>query len=68
MSSTVPMMAEQTSSGEGGYDILSRLLKSRIVLLGTLIDDVVPPSDRRTDRGYAAGRPGGGRGERSERR
>jgi ATP-dependent Clp protease protease subunit len=35
----VPMVVEQTSHGERGYDIYSRLLKDRIVLCGTPIDD-----------------------------
>jgi len=38
---SVPMVVEQTSRGERGYDIFSLLLKNRIVFLGTLIDDVV---------------------------
>ncbi len=37
----VPMVVEQTAHGERGYDIFSRLLKDRIVILGTPIDDVV---------------------------
>ena len=37
----VPMVVEQTGSGERGYDIYSRLLKDRIVMLGTPIDDEV---------------------------
>jgi len=36
---TVPMVVEQTSRGERGYDIFSLLLKNRIVFLGTPIDD-----------------------------
>lgn len=35
------MVVEQTGTGERGYDIYSRLLKDRIVLLGTPIDDDV---------------------------
>ncbi len=35
----VPMVVEQTGQGERGYDIYSRLLKDRIILLGTPIDD-----------------------------
>ena len=31
----VPMVVEQTGQGERGYDIYSRLLKDRIILLGT---------------------------------
>ncbi len=37
----VPMVVEQTGQGERGYDIYSRLLKDRIILLGTPIDDDV---------------------------
>ncbi len=37
----VPMVIEQTAHGERGYDIYSRLLKDRIVILGTPIDDNV---------------------------
>ena len=37
----VPMVVEQTGHGERGYDIYSRLLKDRIILLGTVIDDNV---------------------------
>ncbi len=35
----VPMVVEQTSRGERAYDIYSRLLKDRIVFIGTPIDD-----------------------------
>jgi len=35
------MVIEQTSKGERAYDIYSRLLKDRIVILGTPIDDEV---------------------------
>src|ERR1700681_3533659 len=38
---SIPMVVEQTSRGERGYDIFSLLLKNRIVFLGTPIDDVV---------------------------
>ena len=31
----VPMVVEQTGNGERGYDIYSRLLQDRIILLGT---------------------------------
>ncbi len=37
----VPMVVEQTAHGERGYDIFSRLLKDRIVILGTPVDDAV---------------------------
>lgn len=36
---SVPYVFERTANGERGYDIFSRLLKSRIVLLGDEIDD-----------------------------
>ncbi|OQA84092.1 MAG: ATP-dependent Clp protease proteolytic subunit [Lentisphaerae bacterium ADurb.Bin242] len=36
---TIPIVVEQTGTGERGYDIFSRLLKDRIVLLGTEITD-----------------------------
>jgi len=35
----VPIVVEQTSRGERSYDIYSRLLKDRIVFLGTSVDD-----------------------------
>jgi len=35
----IPMVIEQTGRGERAYDIYSRLLKERIVFLGTPIDD-----------------------------
>ncbi len=35
----VPMVIEQTGRGERSYDIYSRLLKDRIIFLGTPIDD-----------------------------
>ncbi len=41
MSVLVPMVVEQSGHGERGYDIYSRLLKDRIILLGTPIDDQV---------------------------
>ncbi|HHX77830.1 MAG TPA: ATP-dependent Clp endopeptidase proteolytic subunit ClpP [Firmicutes bacterium] len=37
----VPMVVEQSSRGERAYDIYSRLLKDRIVFIGTPIDDMV---------------------------
>jgi ATP-dependent Clp protease ATP-binding subunit ClpX len=37
----VPMVVEQTSRGERSFDIYSRLLKERIIFLGTPIDDAV---------------------------
>ncbi len=41
MSYLVPMVVEQTGKGERSYDIYSRLLKERIVFIGTPIDDVI---------------------------
>lgn len=37
----VPIVVEQTGRGERAYDIFSRLLKERIVFIGTPIDDTV---------------------------
>ena len=41
MSLLVPMVIETTSRGERAYDIYSRLLKDRIIFIGTAIDDNV---------------------------
>ena len=38
-SQLVPMVVEQTGRGERAYDIFSRLLKERIVFIGSAIDD-----------------------------
>ena len=35
----VPMVIEQTGRGERAYDIYSRLLKERIIFIGSPIDD-----------------------------
>lgn len=40
----VPTVIEQTNRGERAYDIYSRLLKDRIIMLGTPIDDNVANS------------------------
>ncbi len=40
-SNLVPMVVEQTGRGERAFDIFSRLLKERIIFLGTPIDDSV---------------------------
>ncbi len=37
----VPHVIEQTPRGERGYDIYSRLLKERIIFIGTPIDDTI---------------------------
>jgi len=37
----IPMVVEQTGNGERAFDIYSRLLKERIIFLGTPIDDYV---------------------------
>lgn len=39
--SMVPIVVEQTSRGERSYDIYSRLLKDRIIFLGSAIDDQI---------------------------
>ena len=41
MSILIPMVVEQTNRGERAYDIYSRLLKDRVVFLGSPIDDNV---------------------------
>ena len=41
IASLIPMVVEQTSNGERAFDIYSRLLKERIIFLGTPIDDYV---------------------------
>ena len=41
MSYLIPMVVEQTNRGERSYDIYSRLLKDRIVFLGSAVDDTV---------------------------
>ena len=41
MNAYVPIVIEQSSRGERSYDIYSRLLKDRIIFLGTEIDDTV---------------------------
>lgn len=40
----IPMVVESTNRGERSFDIYSRLLKDRIILLGTAIDDQVANS------------------------
>lgn len=37
----VPMVVEQSARGERAYDIFSRLLKDRIIFIGTPIDDTI---------------------------
>ena len=41
MSYTIPIVIEQTSRGERSFDIYSRLLKERIIFLGTPVNDHV---------------------------
>ena len=41
MSPLIPMVVEQDSRGERTFDIYSRLLKERIIFLGTPIDDEI---------------------------
>ena len=41
MSGLVPIVVEQTNRGERAYDIYSRLLKDRIILIGGAIDDYI---------------------------
>lgn len=44
MSTLVPYVIEQTAKGERSYDIYSRLLKDRIVILGSEVNDQVANS------------------------
>ncbi|MGI9549310.1 MAG: ATP-dependent Clp protease proteolytic subunit [Bdellovibrionales bacterium] len=44
MLALIPIVIEQTPKGERSYDIYSRLLKDRIIMLGTAIDDNVANS------------------------
>src|SRR6266508_4292574 len=39
--SLIPMVVESTNRGERAFDIYSRLLKERIILLGTPVDDQI---------------------------
>lgn len=41
MAQLIPYVIEQTARGERAYDIYSRLLKERIIFIGTPIDDTV---------------------------
>lgn len=41
ISQLIPMVVEQSARGERSYDIYSRLLKERIIFVGTAIDDDV---------------------------
>jgi len=41
MQTLVPIVVEQTARGERAYDIYSRLLKDRIIFVGSVVDDVV---------------------------
>lgn len=41
MNMLVPMVVEQTSRGERSYDIYSRLLKERVIFLGSEVTDAV---------------------------
>ncbi|MGV2805861.1 ATP-dependent Clp protease proteolytic subunit, partial [Clostridium perfringens] len=42
--SLIPMVVEQSNRGERAYDIYSRLLKDRIIFLGSDVNDVVANS------------------------
>jgi ATP-dependent Clp protease protease subunit len=41
MQTLVPMVVEQSTRGERAYDIYSRLLKDRIIFIGTVVDDAI---------------------------
>lgn len=42
--SAIPMVVEQTGRGERAFDIYSRLLRERIIFLGTQVDDAIADS------------------------
>lgn len=44
LSNSLPMVVEQSGMGERAFDIYSRLLRERIIFLGTAIDDKVADS------------------------
>lgn len=41
MSTLVPIVVEQSDRGERAYDIYSRLLKDRVIFIGSVIDDMI---------------------------
>lgn len=41
MQTLVPIVVEQTARGERAYDIYSRLLKDRIIFIGSVVNDVI---------------------------
>jgi len=41
VNSLVPIVVETSARGERAYDIFSRLLKERIIFIGTIIDDTI---------------------------
>ena len=49
MSYLVPTVIESSPRGERAYDIYSRLLKDRIVMLGSQVDDNVAAADLDVD-------------------
>ena len=66
----IPMVIEQTGRGERAYDIFSRLLKERIIFIGTPIDDEISnliiaqmlfleSEDRTKDINFYINSPGG---------
>jgi len=69
-SQLVPMVVEQTAKGERAFDIFSRLLKERIIFIGTPIDDEISnliiaqmlfleSEDRTKDINFYINSPGG---------
>src|SRR5207248_1044753 len=73
----VPMVVEQTGRGERAYDIYSRLLKDRIIFIGTPIDDHIANlviaqmlflqmEDGKKDLNLYIHSPGGAQGQASD--
>ena len=50
----VPMVVQQDSRGERSFDIYSRLLRERVVFLGTAIDDDIVAGRRATPAALAS--------------
>lgn len=44
MANFIPYVVEQSNQGERSYDIYSRLLKDRVIFLGTQVDDIIANS------------------------
>ena len=50
MSAMIPYVIEQTGHGERSYDIFSRLLNDRIIMLTGEVDDAMRSEERRVGK------------------